>query len=167
MCLISAYFTQKIQFVLLLACPAAPIASTPGLQSSSTGGAIQTLTCTDGTFSDGLTFQTFLCNIFNGQWSPSPATTVCGGGSGGATGIQKDLLIFCSKIIRTKQIKKGCILFGKKLLKKTNATFSRFGFEHNFWSRLQLVQRIEFKLTFASAFYFLWELQVFYLWPIQ
>ena len=76
--------------MFILACLAAAVANTPGLQSSSTGGTVQTLTCTSGTFPDGLTYQTFICNTITGQWSPTPATTVCGGTSG----MQKDLLIF-------------------------------------------------------------------------
>ena len=71
-----------------LACLAAPVANTTGLQSSSTGSTIQTLTCTSGTFPDGLTSQMFICNTITGQWSPTPATTVCGGSVGGGTAMQ-------------------------------------------------------------------------------
>lgn len=58
------------------------IANTGGLLSSSVGGVTQKLTCASGTFSNGSSTQSFVCNTTNGQWNPSPATTVCGSGSG-------------------------------------------------------------------------------------
>jgi hypothetical protein len=77
----------KHSICAILACPAASIANTGGLQSSSTGGTQQILTCTTGTFPSGFTSERFLCNAATGQWSPNPATTVCGSG----TGMGKDL----------------------------------------------------------------------------